>query len=109
MKIERKIITACVLLNTLGFTKISLADVNTPRVDQRQENQEHRIEQGVASGALTDREANRLENQQDRIERLEDNAKADGMVTRSEKARLTHKQNKADRAITRKKHNLRRD
>jgi hypothetical protein len=109
MTIKQKIIAACVLLTSLGLTKISLADINTPRIDQRQENQERRIEQGVASGTLTEHEANHLQNQQDRIGRLETNAKADGIVTRSENTRLTHKQNKADRAITRKKQNLRLD
>jgi hypothetical protein len=33
----------------------------TPRLDQRQANQEKRIEQGVASGQLTEKEAARME------------------------------------------------
>ena len=33
----------------------------TPGIDQRQANQEQRIDQGIASGQLTQREAGRLE------------------------------------------------
>ena len=35
----------------------------TPGIDQRQANQEQRIDQGIASGQLTQREAGRLEQQ----------------------------------------------
>jgi len=83
--------------------------MGTPRIDQRQENQQMRIEQGEQSGALTPREATRLEHQQMRIERQEQAAKADGVVSNVERARLTHQQNKASRNIARKKHNLRRN
>lgn len=96
-------------LGALGLALPCLAGIDTPRIDQRQENQERRIEQGVSSGALTNREEHRLEHQQMRIERQEEAAKADGVVTAGERARLTHQQNKASRAIARKKHNLRRD
>lgn len=109
MTIKRNILAACVLLSSLGLTKISLADIGTSRIDQRQENQQERIDQGVESGRLTEREANRLENQQTRLANHEEAAKADGVVTPGERARLTHHQNKANRTISRKKHNLRRD
>ena len=97
------------LLACLGSAQPCFADMETPRIDQRQANQDRRIDQGEASGALTEREANRLEHQQMRIERQEDAAKADGLVTGGERARLTHQQNKASRAIARKTHNLRRN
>lgn len=83
------------------------ADMNTPRIDARQENQQERIDQGIASGALTPREAHRLEAQQNRIEGAEDAAKADGIVTKGERIRLTHRQNQAGNTIFRKKHNRR--
>jgi hypothetical protein len=79
----------------------------TPRVDQRQANQEKRIDQGVASGALTQKEATRLENQQDRVENMEDKAKADGQVTKRERAKLHAAQDHSSRTIARKKHNQR--
>ncbi|MCQ8117276.1 hypothetical protein [Methylomonas rosea] len=104
-----KFLLSGALLASIGMAQPCYAGLETPRIDHRQENQERRIEQGEASGALTNREANRLEHQQMRIERQEDAAKADGVVTAGERARLTHQQNKASRNIARKKHNLRRE
>jgi hypothetical protein len=78
--------------------------VETPLIDQRQENQQRRIEQGTASGQLNAREAARLQRQQDRIEHLEDRAKADGVVTNRERARIGAAQNRASRRIFRQKH-----
>lgn len=81
------------------------AQTQTPRVDQRQSNQERRIDQGVASGSLSASEAARLERQQDRVQGAEDRAKADGVVTRRERAGLHAAQDHASRTIARKKHN----
>jgi hypothetical protein len=77
---------------------------NTPRIDQRQANQEKRIDQGIASGELTRREARRLERQQTAINQAEDKAKADGSVTAPERRRLAKAQNHASRSIARQKH-----
>ena len=81
----------------------------TPRVDQREANQERRIQQGVNSGQLTQREAARLENQQGRIDRAEDKAKADGKVTAKERAHLGNMQDRASHDIAREKHDRQRD
>lgn len=64
----------------------------TPRFDQRQDNPQQRIDQGVESDALNEREAARLDAQQERLQRAEDRAKSDGVVTRGEGARLHHRQ-----------------
>lgn len=82
----------------------AFAQTATPRFDQRQANQERRIDQGVASGQLTQREATRLEAGQDRLQRMEDKAKSDGTVTRQERARLQHAENVQSRHIARQKH-----
>lgn len=82
----------------------SYAQTETPRVDQRQERQEQRIEQGKASGELTRREARRLEHQQQHIANAEARAKADGTVTKAERARLHHKQDHASARIAHQKH-----
>ena len=79
-------------------------NASTPRIDQREANQQKRIDQGVASGQLTQKEADKLNKQQAGIQKQEDKAKADGVVTKKERAKLTHRQNKADRAIKRNKH-----
>lgn len=104
--INKKQLSATLLV-TISIATTAYAGSETPLVDQRQENQERRIEQGVNSGRLTEREANRLEAQQNRIENAETRAKADGVVTRGERIRLAHRQNKASRNIYRKKHNWR--
>lgn len=77
---------------------------STPRIDQRQANQEKRIDQGVASGQLNRREAHRLEREQRAINRAENRAKADGVVTAGERRHLTKMQNRASRDIHRQKH-----
>lgn len=92
----------CVLLFVAG-TSVAMAD-STPVVDQRQENQEDRIEQGQASGELTNREARRLEAGQEHVERMEDRAKADGDVTARERARLERAENRNSRRIYKQKH-----
>jgi hypothetical protein len=79
----------------------------TPQVDQRQANQQQRINQGVASGELTPREARKLQREQNRIARHEAAAKADGTVTPQERRRLHREQDQASRHIAKKKHNRR--
>ena len=86
-----------------------LAQTNTPNIDQRQLNQEARIQQGVQSGSLTPREAARLERGQNRVERMEQRAKADGKVTPRERENLQRAENHESRAINREKHDRQHD
>jgi hypothetical protein len=79
-------------------------NLSTPRIDQRQESQQQRLNRGVTSGALTEKEAARLQNEQDRIQKAEDKAAADGKVTRKERARIEHRQDQASKHIYRQKH-----
>lgn len=95
------------LLATLALPV--LAQTSTPNIDQRQQNQQQRIEQGVQSGALTAREAERLEKGQAHVERLENRAKADGSVTPRERARLEHAENVQSRHIYHEKHDRQHD
>ena len=76
----------------------------TPRVDQREANQQARIAQGAASGQLTPKETNRLEKEQAVVNKAETNAKADGTVTRHERRRLHRLQEGASRDIHHQKH-----
>lgn len=80
------------------------AQTDTPRVDARQERQQQRIDQGVASGELNKREAARLEREQQRIQRHEEKAEADGVVTKGERRRLKQEQDRASRHIAKEKH-----
>ena len=89
---------------TLLMTGMAYAEAETPVIDQRQANQEKRIDQGIASGQLNEREAHRLNKQQGHINKMEDKAKSDGVVTKREKARVHHAQDRASRHIAREKH-----
>ena len=82
----------------------SAPGANTPRIDQRQANQEQRIDKGIASGQLNKRETRRLEKEQAHINKVEDKAKADGSVSAKERKHLTKMQNQASRDIYRQKH-----
>jgi hypothetical protein len=87
----------------------ALAQPATSRIDQREANQEKRIQQGVKSGELTPRETTRLQAGQGRIQKAETMAKADGKVTPRERERIEHMQNHASRDIKREKHDGQRD
>jgi uncharacterized membrane protein YebE (DUF533 family) len=80
------------------------AQANTPGIDQRQANQERRIDQGVASGQLNARETARLERGQQHVENMETRAKSDGVVTARERARIQHSQDVQSKRIYRQKH-----
>jgi Tfp pilus assembly protein FimT len=96
-----KIITLAVIG---AFALPALAQTSsTPRIDQRQKEQERRIDQGERSGALTQKEAARLDKGQANVRRLERKAVADGKVTRNERARLERAQNRESRKIEREK------
>ncbi len=97
---------------TIGFiggaivflTSMAYAQTETPMIDQRQMNQEQRIDRGIASGQLNQRETARLDREQNRIDRMENRAKADGVVTRRERARIGAAEDRASQHIYREKH-----
>ena len=99
---NKTFVAAAVL--ALSAFAATAAGTDTPRIDQRQANQEQRIDKGIASGELTKREARRMNRQQNMVNKAEDKAKADGVVTAQEKKQLTKAQNKTSRHIYRQKH-----
>jgi hypothetical protein len=100
-----KLATLVTLLAAAGIALPAAAQTGSaPRVDQRQANQERRIEQGAKSGSLTGKEAARLEKGQAHVQKMENKAVADGKVTKKERARLEHAQNNQSRKIYREKH-----
>ena len=88
----------------LLMTGMAFAQAETPVIDQRQANQEKRIDQGIASGQLNEREANRLNKQQEHVNKMEDRAKSDAVMTKKERARIVAAQDRASRHIAREKH-----
>lgn len=94
---------AFVTLTVLGLG-MAQAGESTPRLDQRQANQQQRIAAGVESGQLTARETARLERGEARLDRHEAAAKSDGVVTRRERVLLHHEADVMSRRIYRQKH-----
>lgn len=99
---KKTLLAVCGLI--LGINELALAQANTPVIDERQTNQEQRIDRGIASGQLNEREANRLNEQQEHINKMEDRAKSDGVMTKKGRARIVAAQDRASRHIAREKH-----
>lgn len=109
MTATRKLLAAaCLVLPAAVFAQAG-NPLATPNIDQRQANQEMRIQQGVNSGALTTREANKLERGEQHIQNMESRAKADGVVTAKERVRLERAENVESRKIYREKHDRQHD
>jgi CRISPR/Cas system-associated endoribonuclease Cas2 len=94
-----------VLLITGSFFLLSASPVLSASVQQREENEQHRIDQGVKKGKLTPQEQERLKNQQEEIEKERQDAMEDGKMTKKEKKQIKHDENKLGQDIRHKKHN----
>ena len=94
---------------TVLFAATAQAQTATPRIDQREANQSARIDQGITSGQLTQRETARLRAGQSHVQSLEDKAKADGTVTSQERARIAHAQDVQSARVYRQKHDRQQD
>ena len=83
--------------------------VQAQNVDQRHNDQQQRVDQGIRNGSLTPRETNRTEHQQGRIDRQESRMRSrdGGHLSRYDRERLQHRENRASRHIYRAKHNRR--
>lgn len=93
---------------TAAFSAIvvpAFAQTATPRITERQENQQQRIANGVASGQLTAKESQHLEGREAKLAADKHAAKADGVVTGKERRQLKREENRDSRAIAAKKHN----
>ena len=73
-------------------------------IEQRDRNEDMRIEQGIRSGQLTRQEASRLESERAQVERMERRARSDGVVTQQERNRITRAQDRVSRDIYRESH-----
>ena len=105
MKLKTTLIAlAIAVLPGLALAQTTPSDKAGARIDQRQSNQQQRIDAGVKSGELNQKEAARLEKGQDRVQRMEDKARADGKVDKKEARRIEHAQDNQSKAIYREKH-----
>lgn len=85
-------------------------DPGHPRVNevnQREQNEQNRIANGVHDGSLTPQEASRLEKNQANIQRHEQKmmARDGGHLTQQDQRRLNQAQNRQSHAIYHAKHN----
>jgi hypothetical protein len=85
----------------------ALAQINSPWIEQREANQQNRINQGVNSGQITPQEYSRLENRQNRINAAKARMKSDGHYTCQERTRTRNMLNRSSRQVYRAKHNNR--
>ena len=74
---------------------------------QRNVNQQQRIEQGVQSGQLTNREVGNLEKGQANVDRKEARAGANGHISANEQRNIQAAENHQSRKIHKEKHNER--
>jgi hypothetical protein len=100
----RKLVFTSAVLICMSFSSVIFAQTATPRVTERQINQQERIQEGKRSGELTRRERRQLQMQQAKIQHDKRVAKADGVVTPQERHQLTREQRRANRNIYRQKH-----
>jgi hypothetical protein len=107
MKVASSLLSGIVLCAALA----PITSMAAPRqtINQRRENQQDRINQGIKSGELTRREAGNLEAREARIRNNErfDKKEDHGKLTKAQRASLNRQLNKASRDIYRDKHNNR--
>ena len=102
MKLSLSGVGILALSSTIAFCQGAGVSIN-----QRRENQQDRIAQGVRSGQLTARETAHLERREASIGREEHRMRAadGGRLTHGDRIALNHRLNHTSRAIYRDKHN----
>ena len=90
---KRLLAVSVIILFTTG---IAIAGIDISLLDQRQADQHHRIDQGIASEQLNE--------QKEQIDKMERRAKSDAIMTDRERARIAAAQDRAARHIAREKH-----
>ncbi len=94
-------------LAVTGMTIAAASSVSAQEIQQRKENQQDRIANGVANGSLTPHETANLEHKEAGLnhEIRQDRRQNGGNLTNNEKAQVNRQQNKLSRNIYRDKHN----
>mgnify|MGYP002391092373 CR=1 FL=1 len=104
MKITHRLIGLVSVALVVGGVPVLAVAQATPQIDQREAKQSARINQGAATGKLSNQEEARLRAGQAKVEGMETAAKADGHVTKSERAAIKSEQNHQSRRIAKQKH-----
>jgi hypothetical protein len=93
------------LLAMSVLTSVAWAQTPAEQDQQRDVNQQQRIEQGLKSGQLSTREAGSLERQEQHVDNMEAHDLKNGSMNAGEQARLNAAQNKVSGDISADKHN----
>jgi hypothetical protein len=101
---KRTFLTFVVAGLMIGATGVMQAQ----EIQERKENQQDRIANGVANGTLSPHETANLERKEAAVNRetRRDRARNGGNLTNNQKARINHQQNKLSRNIYRDKHDV---
>lgn len=114
MNVARLAIAASLILSPVAI--LAQSSTTTPTtttaptsasINQRKENQQDRIAQGVKSGQLTAGETGKLEHQEAGINKEEKGMRAqdNGHLTKADKSLVNKQQNQESKRIYRDKHN----
>ena len=106
MKKNQALALALGVLCAISLVNPTLAETRGQAVNQRQQMQVQRIQQGVKNGELTRREARHLKQNERRINRYEEHARADGKMSPQEFHKLGRMQHRESMAIHQQKHDL---
>jgi hypothetical protein len=99
-----KTLTLSALCVIASLSAAAHADTRPEADQQRNVNQQERIEQGLQSGELNTKEAGKLEAEQSHVDRIESRAMSNGTVSTTEQARITNAQNAVSKDIYAQKH-----
>jgi hypothetical protein len=90
-----------------GMMMSAAGVVQAQEIQERKENQQDRIANGVANGSLTPHETANLENKEAALNRetRRDRRQNGGNLTNKEKAQINRQQNRLSKNIYRDKHN----
>ncbi len=93
------------LIGSMIATTMIAVSLPAQEIKKRQENQQDRIAQGVASGELTPAETARLEKKEARLNRKIRKDRKDGNgLTAKERRQINRRQNQISNDIARQKH-----
>lgn len=101
--VRTTLLVLCVLT-----TPLATAGTRDPVINNRQDRQAARIDEGVASGELNRREARRLHRKEREIKAKEHVYKADGTLTHAERRDLKTDLNTLSKDIKNEKHDIQR-
>jgi len=85
-------------------TSTSTSGIKSPVINERRQNQQQRIGEGVENGSLTAGEASRIEHKETKLNKEVHNMKSDGNFTAAERAKVRRQESALSKNIYNQKH-----